>query len=230
MQTKRRPLLIFGATAFAEVAFEYFDTDSDYEVSAFVVHKEYLDKKELLGRPVVSFEDVETKFPSSSHDVHVAVNYQKLNRARADIIRSFEDRGYALASYVSTHARVARTAEIGPHCFIFENNVVQPFVKLGRNVVLWSGNHIGHHSQIGDNCFISSHVVVSGFCRIGRNCFLGVNTSIAHETVVEDDVWMGPGCVATATVPRGTLLTAPKSESARVSAYRFFRVPEPRDE
>ena len=28
--------------------------------------------------------------------------------------------------------------------------------------MLWSGNHIGHHTTIDDHCFITSHVVISG--------------------------------------------------------------------
>ena len=57
---------------------------------------------------------------------------------------------------------------MGDNCFIFEDNTVQPFVTLGNNLVLWSGNHIGHHSTLRDHCFISSHVVISGFCRHRR--------------------------------------------------------------
>ena len=55
----------------------------------------------------------------------------------------------------------------GDNCFILEDNTVQPFVRIGSNVTLWSGNHIGHDSTIGDHCFISSHVVVSGHVDIG---------------------------------------------------------------
>ena len=61
--------------------------------------------------------------------------------------------------------------EIGENCFIFEDNTIQPFVKIGDDVVLWSGNHIGHHAEIGDHCFISSHVVISGL-RAGRAVLL----------------------------------------------------------
>ena len=48
---------------------------------------------------------------------------------------------------------------IGENTFIFEANVVQPGVTVGDNVVLWSGNHIGHDSVIEDHCFIASHAV-----------------------------------------------------------------------
>ena len=61
----------------------------------------------------------------------------------------------------------------------------EPFVTIADNVVLWSGNHIGHHSTIGANCFISSHVVVSGFCRIGEACFMGVNSTVSNNTNIE---------------------------------------------
>jgi acyl-[acyl carrier protein]--UDP-N-acetylglucosamine O-acyltransferase len=66
---------------------------------------------------------------------------------------------------------------IGENCFIFEDNTIQPFVRIEDNVILWSGNHIGHHSTIKSHNFISSHVVVSGQCTIEPNCFIGVNST-----------------------------------------------------
>ena len=85
--------------------------------------------------------------------------------------------------------------EIGENCFVFENNVLQYGVRVGNNVVLWSGNHIGHQTRIGDNCFVSSHVVVSGFCDIGANSFLGVNSTLADNLVVAPDTVIGAGAV-----------------------------------
>jgi NDP-sugar pyrophosphorylase family protein len=48
---------------------------------------------------------------------------------------------------------------LGENCLVLEDNTIQPFASIGRNVTLWSGNHIGHHAQIRDHCFIASHVV-----------------------------------------------------------------------
>ena len=59
--------------------------------------------------------------------------------------------GYTLASYVSPRAVWwPQTTAIGENCFIQELNNIQPQVKLGDDVFLWAGNHIGHHSVIGD--------------------------------------------------------------------------------
>ena len=52
--------------------------------------------------------------------------------------------------YVSSKASVWPGFKPGENCFILEDNTMQPFVVIGDNVTLWSGNHIGHHARIGD--------------------------------------------------------------------------------
>lgn len=51
---------------------------------------------------------------------------------------------------------------------------MQPYVRIGSDVTLWSGHHIGHDATIRDHCVISSDVVVSGHVEIGVSCFIGV--------------------------------------------------------
>lgn len=221
-----RKLVIVGDSAFAEVAYEYFTRQSPYEVTAFSVERAYLRRDSLFGRPVLPFEELETRCPPADHDVHVAIVYSQLNRLRARLAAEAKAKGYGLASFVSPAAQVWPNARIGEHCFIFENNVVQPFVTIGRNVVLWSGNHIGHHSAIGDNVFVSSHVVISGFCEIGRNSFLGVNAAIGNNVTVGEDCWLGPGISVTQDIAPNQILRAAEPAAAKVPARRFFRVIE----
>ena len=221
---KSKKLVIVGATAFAEIAHEYFDADSEYEVVAFAVEQAYLDNTTLRGLPVVAFETMEQHYPPGEHAVFAALTYTQLNRARARLANMAREKGYPLASYISSRAFVWRNFELGEHCFIFEDNTVQPFVKIGANAVLWSGNHIGHHSVIGDNCFISSHVVVSGFCDIGANCFLGVNCTLANNLVIGKDNWIGPGVTLTQNTEPGALFGATAAVPSRVSALRFFKI------
>jgi sugar O-acyltransferase (sialic acid O-acetyltransferase NeuD family) len=118
----------------------------------------------------------------------VAVGYKDVNRLRATIYAEAKSKGYELISYVSSRCTNWGEA-IGDNCFIFEDNTIQPFARIGNDVVIWSGNHIGHHSTIGDHCFISSHVVVSGHVRVGAYSFLGVNATI------RDNVSIGEACV-----------------------------------
>ena len=191
------PLIIVGDSPIAEIAFEYFSYDSPYEVAGFTVERAFLSKRSLFGLPVECFEDIEKKRDPHIFRMFVAVGYADLNGLRTRLYNESKQKGYSLVSYVSSHSFVWRNVEIGENCFIFEDNTIQPFVKIGNNVTLWSGNHIGHHSVIEDNCFISSHVVVSGFCRIGANSFLGVNSALSHRTTVARDNVIAMGAVVT---------------------------------
>lgn len=224
MKTKK--LVIVGDSAFAEIAHEYFDVDTEYEVAAYSVESAYLKREQLRGLPIVPFESLEDEYPVAEFEVFVAVVYTQLNRLRARLMSQAKQKGYRLASYVSPRAFVWRNAEIGEHCFIFEDNTVQPFVRLGNNVILWSGNHIGHHTVIRDNCFVSSHVVISGFCEIGESCFLGVNAAIGNNLKIARDNWIGPGVTLLKDTEPGQLFGAAQPEPSRVSALRFFKVKE----
>jgi sugar O-acyltransferase (sialic acid O-acetyltransferase NeuD family) len=220
----RRKLVLVGDSAFAEVAREYFDAESDHEVVAFSVESAFLKRDSLQGLPVVPFETLAHAFSPADHDVYVAVVYTQLNRLRARLAAQAKVQGFALASFVSPRSQVWRNAMLGEHCFVFEHNTVQPFVRIGANVVLWSGNHIGHHSVIEDHCFVSSQVVVSGFCRVGAYSFLGVNATLANNVNLGRDNWLGPGTTVMKDTPDGALFKAEQPEPARVSATRFFRV------
>ncbi|MCG3189083.1 MAG: UDP-3-O-(3-hydroxymyristoyl)glucosamine N-acyltransferase [Burkholderiaceae bacterium] len=221
---KSNKLVIGGDSAFAEIAREYFDADSSYEVVGFTVEQAFLGRHELNGLPVVPFETLERHFAPSNHAFFAAVTYTQLNRLRARLAAQAKARGYALASYISPRAFVWRNVQIGEHCFVFEDNTVQPFVRIGENVVLWSGNHIGHHSTIEDHCFVSSHVVVSGFCSIGRSSFLGVNATLANNVRLGRDNWVGPNTVVMKDTADGALFKTEQPEPARVSAPRLFKV------
>jgi sugar O-acyltransferase (sialic acid O-acetyltransferase NeuD family) len=221
---KETGLVIVGDSAFAEVAFEYFTHDSPYRVAGFAVEREFLTRDHLLGLPVVALEDVAAHFPPAGHAAYVAVAYTQLNRLRARLAQAMRDRGYALASYVSSRASIWGNVALGEHCFIFENNVIQPFVKIGDNVVLWSGNHVGHHSRIGDDCFVSSHVVISGFVTVEANCFLGVNSAIVNNRTVARDCWIGPGVAITRDTKPGEFYRLDEATPSKVSAPRFCKV------
>ncbi|HEX5127104.1 MAG TPA: acetyltransferase [Rhodocyclaceae bacterium] len=222
---KTRKLVIVGDSAFAEIAQEYFDVDTEYEVVGFSVERAYLKQESLNGLPVCAFEDIVTRFPPSEHKIFVAVVYTQLNQLRARLAAESKAKGYALASYISPRCFVWRNAIIGEHCFIFEDNTIQPFVRIGDNCVLWSGNHIGHHSVIRNNCFIASHVCISGFCDIGENTFMGVNATIANNVNIGRDNWIGLGVTITRNTPDNTLYKGMKFEAAPVGAREFFKIP-----
>jgi sugar O-acyltransferase (sialic acid O-acetyltransferase NeuD family) len=193
--------VIVGDSAFAEVAHEYFAFDSGYEVVGFSVERDYLKRARFRDLPVVPFEELEQQCAPSEHSFFVATVYTQGNRLRARLYEHAKAKGFAAASYVSSRAFVWRNCDIGEHCFIFEGNVIQPFCRIGANVVLWSGNHIGHHSRIDDHCFVASHAVVSGFCEIGAYGFVGVNATVSNNVRIGARCTIGAGALVLGDVP-----------------------------
>lgn len=194
----KRALVIFGAGEIAQLAHFYFSADSDYEVVAFTVDAAYLTSSEFCGLPVVPFDNLASRYTPDTHALFVALSYSKLNEKRREKYLAAKAAGYRLASYISSHATILNEGRIGDNCFILEDNTIQPFVTIGNDVTLWSGNHIGHHSTIHDHCFIASHVVISGGVEIGESCFIGVNATL------RDHIKVGPKCV----IGAGALLLA----------------------
>ncbi|MDH5723759.1 MAG: acetyltransferase [Alphaproteobacteria bacterium] len=208
-------------------AYEYFTHDSEYEVSGFVVDGEYIKdgQDSFMGLPLVPFEEIEAHFPPSSFHAFAAIGSQKLNRVRTEKYEALKAKGYNMASYISSRAFIWHNVEVGDNAFILEDNTIQPFVKIGNNVTLWSGNHIGHSSVIGDNCFITSQVVISGLCNIGKSCFMGVNSSCSEETIIGDDNFIAIGAVVSKNTDENVLIPPPsKTEPSKIPAKRFCRV------
>src|SRR5437016_3792788 len=137
-------LVIFGAGDIARLAHYYFTRDSDHEVVAFTVDEKYRQDDTFLGLPLVPFDKVDGLYSPDAHKMFVALSYARMNRLRAERYHQAKAYGYELVSYVSSRCSVLTDYPVGDNCFILEDNTIQPFVRIGNNVTLWSSNMIGH--------------------------------------------------------------------------------------
>lgn len=183
-------VIVFGVLDTAELAHYYLTHDSDHEVVAFTVNRQYIEHDNFHGLPVVAFEKVETIFPPSEYKFFAPMTGRNMNRNREAIYNHAKAKGYQFISYISSRATLFGN-EIGENCFILEDNTIQPFTTIGNNVVLWSGNHIGHHGQIKDHVFFTSHVVLSGHCVVESYSFFGVNATIRDYTTIAQGTLVG---------------------------------------
>lgn len=186
-------VIIFGIQDFAELAHYYLTNDSDHEVVAFSVNEQYLPvQKHFHGLPIISFEKVEHIFPPDDFMFFAPMSPARMNRTREEIYLAIKEKGYNLISYISSRATVFNNL-IGDNCFILENNTLQPFTNIGNNVILWSGNHIGHHGEIKDHVMFTSHVVLSGHCIVEKYCTFGVNSTIRDGLKIAEGTFVAMG-------------------------------------
>ena len=221
-----KKLVIIGIGEIANMAYEFFSHDSEYEVCAFCVHEKYIDTDKFRGLPVIAFGKMQENFPISEFEIFVGIGTGELNYQRTRIYQQVKQMGYKCATYVSSKAFVWHNVEIGENCFILPHNTLEPFVNIGDNVTLWSGNHIGHQSVIKENVFISSHVVVSGFCEIGKNTFMGVNSCVADNVKVAKDNFIGLGSVINKNTEENKIYRGNPAEASKIPAKKFCKVKE----
>lgn len=218
-----QPVVIFGVGEMAELAFFYFTTEASRKVAAFTVDQEYIKEETFCGLPVIPFAEIEHWWSPTRAEAFVAMGYSNLNMNRTQKVEAFKQKGYQLTSYISTKATIW-TDRIGANAFILEDNTIQPFVQIGENVVLWSGNHIGHHSIIENNVFIASHVVISGDVRIGEASFVGVNSTIRDHVSIGKRNIIGAGSIILSTTPDDAIYSPSPTAKSSVPSSRLRRI------
>ena len=193
-----KKVIIFGVEDFASLAHFYLKHDSEYEVVAFSLTKEYMTEDKLFeGLPIVEFDEIETLYYANEYLFFAPLSPHGMNKLRESIYNQIKDKGYEFISYVSSKVTLFPGVKIGDNCFILEDNTIQPYTEIGDNVILWSGNHIGHHSILKNHIFFASHVVLSGHCVVEPYCFFGVNATIMDGLCIAEGTLVGMGASIT---------------------------------
>jgi sugar O-acyltransferase (sialic acid O-acetyltransferase NeuD family) len=219
-----KPIVLFGAGKIAEVILYFFRNHSDREVVACTADREYLPASPWNDLPVVDFAKIQETHPPADFDVFVALGYQDLNGLRTKKCDEARAMGYVLPSYVHPQSGLPLDCEHGDNCFIMNNVLIHPRVRLGNNVFVWGGAMVGHHSVIGDNCWLTSCCNVSGVVTLGKNCFLAVNSTIAHAVRVGDDCFIGANALVTKCTDDKEVYLAESTKPFRLNSRQFLKI------
>lgn len=216
--------MIVGNGENGGIAFEYFTNDSPHEVVAFSAEAPFVTADTYCGLPVVPFDELANTYPSNEYKIYVAVAATHLNRVRRRLYNEVKAMGYSCVSYVSSHAFVVSSVEIGENTFIYENVILQHLSSVGNNVFIGSGTCIGHSSIIEEDCYFGPHATVCGNCRIGRGSFVGANSCVAHSLSVAEDCVIGAGAIIHKdTLPNQVYLGNPARSTGLQSFNPYLR-------
>jgi len=216
-------IVIFGTRNFAEIAHYYFTHDSPHRVAAFTVDGQYVESATFAGLPVVPFEELPQRFPPSDFGMFVAVGHQQLNGQREAKVAAAEQAGYRLASFISSKADVPPEFQLQPNTMIMERATLQPFVRVGRDSIIWSTTRIGFHTQIGDHCWVVC-ALFGESCAVGDNSFIGLNATIAPGTRIGRGNIIGAGALITKDTKDYEIYRGEASEASRVPSTRMRRI------
>ena len=218
-------IVIFGIGRGANVATRYLRDDSPHEIVAYTVDDAYAAISQFMDRPVIPFSRIENEIPPRESQMFIPLGFQNMNALRAEKFAQAKEKGYTLASYVSSRILGNEQPKFGENCLILEGNVFNYDVTIGNDVIMWSGNHVGDLSVIEDHVFVSSQVVLSGEVTIGANSFLGVHSTISNHVRVGASCYIGANSlIAQDTAPGSVYVTKSTPKLEQIDSLRFLEI------
>ena len=199
-------IVIFGAGMSAQVAHACLEKDSDHRVVGFTVDTAYATSARFAGLPLVPWERLEAAFPPAQVQLLGPFSHRRLNEFRRDRYLEGKARGYRFASFIHPSCIVYAT-EIGEHCFMLPGTIVEPYVTIGKNVIIWGNSYISHHCVLGDHCFLSGRAGIGAATRVGERCFFGGMVGTLPGLTIGDGSFISSGAAFVAkNIPPGSIV------------------------
>ncbi len=215
---KKIPVVIFGDSSFASLAWYSLCHDSPHEVTAFTVDQAYLRSATHEGLPVVPFEQLTQRYPPGGVRLLIPLGYHAINGLRRERYLAAKALGYEFVSYVSSRASTWPDLAVGENCLTYENAVIQPYARIGNNVIIRSAANVGHHSVVADHAFVATGVTMGGNVNIGERAFVGVGAVLRDGLNVAERSFIGVGAVVlTDTQPDGVYVGNPARQIGRTA-------------
>lgn len=93
-------------------------------IESYVVDDVTSNKASFRGRPVHQLKEFMRLYSPDSVEVFVAISYHEQNTWRENYFNIFKENGFALTSYVSDNAYVAKDVILGSNCLVLEGTVI----------------------------------------------------------------------------------------------------------
>ncbi|CAM4344811.1 acetyltransferase [Gillisia limnaea] len=209
---KNKKLFIYGVGGLADYAAYVFKNDSDFEVLGSCIEKTYLEKNPNDSKETKIYEDIEDKLLQENTFLFIAVGN---NIVRERIYNMSKHKGIKMATYISSKASTWENLVIGENCFIGEGSVIQPFVKIGNNCILF-GARLGHHTVMGDHVLLSGPTI-GGNVRVGDFSFIGLNSVVLQNLEIGSKNIIGMGVAIKTSTGEGEVYSSPNFTKRKVS-------------
>jgi sugar O-acyltransferase (sialic acid O-acetyltransferase NeuD family) len=218
----KKPLIIFGTGKISEAVSYYFNRDSDYEISAYIIDDLFYKSDVFLNKPVVKLSDVLLHYNPQEYYVFVALGYQGMNKLRSEKYNYFQNLGYQFASYRSPY--VQGEFSIGENTIVMDGVVIQPLARFENNVFVWGGAMVGHHAVIHDNCWLTGGCLIGGSVNLGEGTFVGMGAIVGQEVNTGVECMLGAGTLIIKSVGDKAVVIEQQTEIHRLNSQQFTRM------
>lgn len=205
-----KDLIMFGTGDFSEVVSYIIEEKMGLSIHAYVINECYMKQKELRGKKVIPFEEVETMYPPEQYCMVLGFIGKKMFEQRSDLFSEIKGKGYELPNIIDTTASVD-TENIGEGNIILQNVSIEHHCKIGMGNIIWQNVVMPHHNIVGDFNNLAPSVSLSGYSEIGSHCFVGNNSCVKNHVKIHSYAYIGAGSYASKDVADNKVLVPNRS-------------------
>lgn len=220
----RKELIVVGLGASADVTAQIFRESTDKRIKFFAVDREYIDRSDHQGRPVLALEDVLERENPEKVEFFVSIGYGTMNSIRMKKFQQIKASGFKLASLIHPQTCLPANFKFGENCFIMNGVNIHPYVSIGDNNFLWSGTTLCHHVTVGSHCWFTSGSTVAGNTNIGNRCFFGVGSSVTNNLEVGDQCFIGAGALVSKNMKDEQVVIRKGDETHQLPSGDFLKL------
>jgi len=214
MKQKKKNLIIYGDSSYAEMIAHYFQTDSEYQIIAFCVDRDYKTREKINGLPVIALEEIEDHFSTKNHHIFAAIGYKSV-RTHKVLFEKIAQLSFPVASYISSKAIVDTSCKIGINCLILPGVILEPDTTIEENCFINSGAIVCHHTCIKAHTILAAGSLIGGHTTIGESSLIGFNATVAELLQVADETLLGAGSLLLQNTEQHTMYVGTPAKAAR---------------
>lgn len=193
-------LVLWGASGHALTVADIVTLRGDYELTAFVEDTSHDDVPgEYCGLPLYRGRLHLDKLYRDGVR-HIIMAFGNC-RARIELARFVQEKGFCLAQAVHPSAVIARGVRIGEGTVIAAGAVINPAASIGSNVIINTSSSVDHEAYIADGVHICPGVRLAGRARVEEAAWVGLGSSVADRVTIGAGAFIGAGSVVVNDIP-----------------------------
>ena len=216
-------VVLFGTGLAAQTVAFHLARHGGYRILGHTVDAAWRRTDTQDGLPVVDWETLEQHFPPDRVQLFGPFSYARMNTLRRDRYLEGKARGYRFASFIHPSSHVF-AEHIGENCLVLEACAIQPFTRIGDNVIVWCLTAVGHHVVLEDHCFLSGHIAIGGGTRIGAESYLSAQVSVGHGLSIGRGCALLNGAMVSRSLPDHSVVTGPGGTLKPYPSTRLHRL------
>lgn len=216
--------MIFGTGKGADMATRYFNATGKYAVAGYAVDRAFYSAPAFRDKPVATTDEMLKRFPKEENLAFVPLGASRMNAARAEKYAELKALGYRFASFIHPSNPIDESVEIGENCLILEHQSINMDVRIGNNVVMWSGCQVGDRSVIEDHVFMAAHVAFAGDSVAGERSYFGSNSTVGNGVKVGKRCFIGANALIADDTQDGAVHVVQPTPAIGIDSSRFVKL------